>query len=198
MLPSRVYETAPVARELTGTGLDAKTLRERTRLSSTRIGDAEFADRIVAACNLIEQQTGLRLFAGTYTAEWDVVDLIKNRAWIKTAFEVPGTNAVITALSIGELTITPRQTVFNWNLGSGRSAGNNGAGAALPPFDGWPVWEWTAQIYDRINPIATFTAGGALPPHVASAVASQVRMEHMPTAQEAALLDYYLSKIRMR
>ena len=138
------------------------------------------------------------MFAGQYTAEYDIVDLVKNQAWVKTPFEVPGTNAVIVNLHIGELAIEPRQTVFNWNLGSGRSAGNNGSGAALAPWTGWPVSDWTQQIYDRVNPVATFTAGGSIPVHVINAIAAQARLEHMPTAQESQLLDYYLSKIRMR
>ena len=198
MLPTRVYESVPVERSLTATGLDASRLRERTRLTGSRIPDDEFEDRLVSACNLIEQQTGLRIFAGAYEAEFDIGKLWRNSAYLTAELEVPGVNATITSLKIGERVIEPRKTVTNWNIGSGSSAGNNGAAAALPPFNGWPVFDWTQEINERLDPVATFTAGGSVPQQVIAAIASQARMEHIPSPQEASLLEYYLSKIRMR
>ena len=198
MLPTRVYEGATVNRTLATTGLDARKLRERTRLTSTRIPDNEFEDRIVSACNLIEQQTGLRLFTGSYEAEYDIGKLLRNSAYLTAELEVPGVNASITSLKIGERDIEPRKTVANWNSGSGSTSGGNGASAALPPFNGWPIFEWTQEINDRSNPIALFTAGGSIPQQVIAAIASQARMEHVPSPNEASILEYYLSKIRMR
>ena len=186
MRPSRVYASAAVNRTLAATGLDVAKLRERTRLSgganTGRVPDAEFEDRIVSACNLIEQQTGLLLFPSTYEAEFDLADLMRNGSWASSALEVPGVNASITGVAAEGTAVEPRKLI---------PSGFAGGQSALPPFAGWPIQTW------REPPVVTFTAGGSIPTHVVAAIASQARMEALPSPQEAQLLDYYLARIRV-
>ena len=96
--------------------------------------------------------------------------------------EVPGVNAVITGIATAGTAIQPRK-----NIPTGFAGGQS----ALPPLEGWGIRTWDEP------PIVSFTAGGNIPTHVVAAIASQARMEALPSPQEAQLLDYYLARIRV-
>lgn len=185
MLPSRIYESEPVARTLAGTGLDADLakLRELTRLSESRCPDAEFTDRLVAACDAIETLTGLFLFAGERVAEWDLRELGMHNAFLRASLDFPGLRSAVTAIASGGETVVPRAQVHDSRTGRTR---------LLPPFEGWPFASW------REPPVATFTAGGGVTGMARNAVAASARFEFHGEPSDAQLLAWYASKLLVR
>ena len=183
MLPKRIYETTPVQREISNVGLDIVKMRDLARLTKDRCPDEEFTDRLISACDSIEELTHLILFQGQYAAEFDLGDLITNRNYLRSSLDLPGVNSSVTSVMSGETTVTPRVQTTNSRTGQTR---------LLPPIDGWPISMWKEFVKVQ------FTAGGNVPSRVANAVAVQTRFDYYAEPNDALLLDWYASKLLVR
>ena len=180
MKPSRAYEAGAVDRTFAGTGLDRGALRLRAKVTASRVPDSEFDDLALSACDLVESRTGLFLYSGSYAAEFDLSRLVTNNAWRAADFQVPGTNASIASIKSGETNLVARKTV---------PISRNGSQRALAPTKGWNL----SGLEEPVE--VAFTAGGAIPPAVVSAIASHIRFQVHETPNEALVLDYLLEQI---
>ena len=183
MLPTRVYATGQIQRTVNSVGLDSVKLRDIARLSVSLVPDEEFNDRIIAACDSIEEATHLKLFQGSYTAEFDLRKLITNNAYLKSPFEIPGLNSSVTSSMSGDIAIVPRITAHDSRTGSTD---------LLPPFIGWPIQTWRETV------IVNFTAGGNAVGMVAQAVGVNMRFEYYSEPNDALLLQWYMSRLAVR
>ena len=183
MLPTRVYETNPVQRTIESAGLDIVKLRDISRVSASIAPLEEFTDRALAAVDSIEDETGLKLFQGSYTAEFDLVPLRINHNYLVEALEIPGINSTVIASSSGDTSVRSRITTVN---------SRTGVSELLPPYSGWPIQDWDEPVN------VTFTAGGNIKGREFNAVGAQLRFEYYPEPNNAMSLDWYISKLALR
>lgn len=153
MLADRILERT-VDRSPGGGRFNRQTIRSIAGITPGRLSDEKLDERIVAAAKHIERRTGLKLFPGTYTAEYRYASLVRNGNHVFRPLVVPGTAAAATSVMLGTVDLTAQ-------VGSDRrTSDSTGTLYLWPPDSGW-----IASQGDQCRPsiIVQFTAGNEIP-----------------------------------
>ena len=182
MLPDRIRERT-VDYAPGGDRFDRQLIRSIAGLTPGRLNDAKLDQRIVAAAKRVQERTGMRLFPGTFEAEFRYVQLLRNGNYKLRPIVLPGTFANMTAVRLGTLDITADVTDRSSDSrGSLRLWTPEMEGGWLARYDGAPMGSARSIFVD-------FTAGTQVPLDYQQLVGTTLRWQYDGREEDKKLLD---------
>ena len=186
MRPSRIREIT-VDRSPGGSRFDRQAIRSIMGVTPFRLSDAKLDKRIVAAARHIERKTGLKLFPGTYSAEFLYERLLRNGNYADKPVMIPGLAPAVTSIKIGSTVITADIT--------DRSPDGDISLAIRPNARGW------FDGYDGggcPSVIVEFTAGSTIPDEMQELVGITGRWHYDSQKEDQMILQEQFPLWQMR
>ena len=163
-----------------GNRFDRQIIRSIAGITPFRLDDDKLDKRIVGAARMIERKTGLKLFPGTYTAEFRYPTLVRNNNHATRPLIIPGLSATATTIMLGDTDLTAM-------VGASQRTSDGLLSLALWPPDGG--WLETLSNY-RTCPsmLVEFTAGSQLPDEMQELVGITFRWRYDQRPEDQMIL----------